>query len=64
MLRLIHLAGEHSYAPPEFNQELVARNRYAVVERYEVKPPATALDRVRVLALVDRFREWVEEEVG
>lgn len=64
LLRLIHLAGEHSYAPPDFVQELVALNRYAVVERYEVRPPATALDRVRVLALVERFREWVEEEVG
>jgi HEPN domain-containing protein len=64
LLRLVHLAGEHGYALPESVQELVALNRYAVVERYEVKPPVTALDRVRLLALVERFQEWVEGAVG
>lgn len=63
LVRLVRLAGEHQYELPEFVQELVALNRYAVVERYEVKPPATVLDRARFLVLVQRFQEWVEGAV-
>jgi HEPN domain-containing protein len=64
LLRLVHLASEERYELPEFVHELVALNRYAVIERYEAKAPMTSLDRVRLPVLVERFQEWAEVEIG
>jgi len=42
---------------PEYARELGFLTRYAVAERYIVRP-SEALDRPKLLALVERLREW------
>jgi len=61
--RLTGLVTEHGYTLPGFVQELGFLTRYAVVERYTIRPSPT-LDRAKVLSLVEQLRDWVENELA
>lgn len=47
---------------PEYARELGFLTRYAVAERYTVRP-SEALERPKLLALVEQLREWIEGEL-
>lgn len=61
--RLMGLVTEHGYTLPEFAEQLGFLTRYAVVERYAIQASA-AIDREKVVSLVEELRDWVEGELG
>lgn len=62
--RLLTLVEDSGYRVPVPEDELTGLTPFAVNSRYEEDEEVQQFDPVRVQALIEQLREWVERELG